>query len=193
VEASERHREIMRAAIARDGDAQRALRDGEAQAAQSAFTDAAALYRESWEAAPPGGYGRIVGMLKSAVLAGGGAEQATYALAELGDEGRDSPTASYARAIAALILGDDAAADENAGAMRSGSDAFGRAADAVAALAEHDQPAYGAAVGAIVRDFEAREEHLTGVPIADTALMLERLAEGRGMAARVNSALLPSG
>ena len=40
-------------------------------------------------------------------------------------------------------------------------------------------------------DFEAREEHLTGVPIADTALVLERLAERRRLAAHPRSALLP--
>jgi len=42
-----------------------------------------------------------------------------------------------------------------------------------------------------VRDFEQRTEHLTGVAIADTALMLERLAGDRGLRAGVRSALLP--
>jgi hypothetical protein len=45
---------------------------------------------------------------------------------------------------------------------------------------------------AIVEDFEGREAHLTGVPIADTALMLERLAERRGLAAHPESLLLPA-
>ncbi len=40
-------------------------------------------------------------------------------------------------------------------------------------------------------DFEGREQHLTGVPFADTALMFERLAERRGMAAGVRSSMLP--
>jgi hypothetical protein len=44
-------------------------------------------------------------------------------------------------------------------------------------------------VDAIVADFEGRDEHLTGVPIADTALMLERLAGG--LASRPASPLLP--
>jgi hypothetical protein len=47
-------------------------------------------------------------------------------------------------------------------------------------------------VAAIVADFEGRDEHLTGVPIADTALMLERLAGARGLAAHPASALLPT-
>jgi hypothetical protein len=44
-----------------------------------------------------------------------------------------------------------------------------------------------------VADFEGREQHLTGVPIADTVLMLERFANARGMASRPVSALLPVG
>ena len=44
----------------------------------------------------------------------------------------------------------------------------------------------------IVADFESRSEHLTGVAIADTALMLERFAARRGLAAHPASALLPS-
>ena len=76
--------------------------------------------------------------------------------------------------------------------MREGSPAFGRAADAIEALADGDGERYAAAVRAIVADFEARDEHLTGVPIADTALMLERLAEHRGIAAHPASALLPA-
>ena len=76
--------------------------------------------------------------------------------------------------------------------MRAGSAAFGRAADAIEALADGDDEAYAAAARAIVADFEGREEHLTGVPVADTALMLERLAEPRGLAAHPRSALLPA-
>ena len=76
--------------------------------------------------------------------------------------------------------------------MRAGSPAFGRAADAITAIAARDADGYAAAVRAIVEDFEQREEHLTGVPVADTALMLERLAEPRGLAAHPASALLPA-
>jgi hypothetical protein len=67
-----------------------------------------------------------------------------------------------------------------------------RGADAIAALADRDPEAYGAAIAAIVDDFAGREAHLTGVPIADTALMLERLAQPRGLACRLASPLLPA-
>jgi len=192
VEQSTRHRELMAAAIDRDAAGQRALLAGDQRAASAEFTAAAELYRQSWELAPPGGYGRLVGMLKSGVLAGGVEGHADYVRAALGDEDLTSPTASYARAIAALIAGDDAAAKRSATGMRAGSEAFGRTGAAIAALCDRDRDAYSSSLRAIVRDFESRDEHLTGVPIADTAVMLERLAEPRGMTARVDSRLLPA-
>jgi predicted O-methyltransferase YrrM len=188
----ELHRDLMRTAIARDADAQRALQAGDDDGARAGFRAAAGFYRESWEAAPPRSYGRLIGMLKSAVLAGGDPEEAAgYARSALADQGADSPPAAYAQALAALIADDDAAARTWAAQMRGGSDVFARTAGAIVALAERDGAAYADALKAIVRDFEQRSEHLTGVAIADTALMLERLAARRGLAAELQSPLLP--
>jgi hypothetical protein len=103
-----------------------------------------------------------------------------------------SPTASYARALAALIVGDDEDALRWSEAMDAGSDAFGRTSRAIVALAQRDERAYGAALREIVGDFEERQGHLTGVAIADTAVMLERLAADRGMTSGVRSPLLPA-
>jgi hypothetical protein len=187
-----RHQDLLTAAIARDGEAHSALMRGDAGAARAAFTDAADLYRQSWEAAPPTSYGRLVGMLKATVLAGESGEAAAdYTRRALGQQDSASPTASYAQALAAVIAGDDQAGAAWAEHMRAGSEAFGRTADAIAALADGDRARYRRAVEAIVRDFEARSEHLTGVPIADTALMLQVLAERRGIAAEIQSAVLP--
>lgn len=190
-----RHQELLTAAIEREGEGQRALMAGDPQTARAALLSAAELYRESWEQAPPRSYGRLVGMLKAIVLSG---EQpgsaATYvrdALADDPDAG-GSPTASYALALAALIAGDDRAANEHSKAMQGASDAFDRTAAAIQALAERDRDAYATAVGQIVRDFEQRSAHLTGVAIADTALALERLAASRGLAAGVQSEVLPA-
>ena len=152
---------------------------------------AARLYRESWEAAPPRSYGRLVGMLKAAVLAGDAEEEARYARVQLGDDDADSPASWYVLAIAALVEGDDSLAERAAAGMEEGSEAFVHAARAVRGLARTDRDEYAAAVGAIVDDFEARDAHLTGVAIADTALMLEQFADRRGMAAAPESALLP--
>ena len=131
-------------------------------------------------------------MLKAAVLAGDAGDAARYARAELGDAA-DSPPAAYALAIAALIEGDDATAARRLPGMRAGSDAMVRAADAIVALLARDAAAYGAAIRAIVADFEQRDEHLTGVPIADTALMLERLAAARGLASGATLAAAAAG
>jgi hypothetical protein len=182
------HADLMREAIAAEARGQRALFAGDPAA--GALKEAAVLYRASWEAAPPGSYGRLIGMLKAAVIADDAREEARYALGSLGEEA-ESPPARYALAIAALVDGDDDTAADAAGGMRGGSPAMVRAADAIAALAARDRAAYAAAIAAIVADFEARDEHLTGVPIADTALMLERLAEPRGLACGARSPLLP--
>jgi hypothetical protein len=132
-------------------------------------------------------------MLKSAVLAGtAGSEAAAYARAELAAADADSVTAAYARALAALMLGDDPGARAAAETMRTGGDAFERTAEAIVALADHDARRYEAALAAIVRDFEARTEHLTGVAIADTALVLATLGARRGITAAVESTVLPA-
>ncbi len=189
---AEPHRELMAAAIARDGEAQRALLRADTALARAAFAAAADSYRASWEAAPPTSYGRLIGMLKSAVLAGGGTAEAEYALAALGDDGSAaSPAAAYAAALAGLIAGHDDVARAAATVMQGGSDAFRRAGEAIAALADGDAAGFGAAVRGIVSDFEQRADHLTGVAVADTALMLAELARRRGVATAVDSPLLP--
>jgi hypothetical protein len=183
------HVEEMQAAIQTDGEAQRLLLGGDAELGAARMREAAARYRTSWELAPPRSYGRLIGMLKAAVIAGDAGEAAAYAREQIGEA--DSPPSHYVLAIAALVTGDDTAARAAAAGMRAGSSPFGRAADAIEALADGDPRRYAAAVREIVTDFEGRAEHLTGVPIADTALMLERLAEARGLAAHPASALLP--
>ena len=183
------HVEEMQAAIRVDGEGLRRLLDGDAQGGTARLRQAAERYRTSWELAPPRSYGRLIGMLKAAVIAGDAGEATAYARAQVGEA--DSPPSHYVLAIAALVTGDDTAARAAAAGMRAGSPPFGRAANAIEALADRDPGRYAAAVREIVTDFEGREEHLTGVPIADTALMLERLAETRGLAAHPASALLP--
>lgn len=185
------HARLQREAVGLEAEAHALLLAGDIDRAGPLLRDAAARYRASWEAAPPRAFGRLIGMLKAAVLAGDAAEPARYARAELGQEG-DSPPSWYALAIAALVEGDDALAARAAEAMREGSEPFQRAAEAIAALAASDRDRYTSAVRAIVDDFAAREAHLTGVAIADTALMLERLAAPRGLGGGVESPLLPA-
>src|SRR5215217_2351466 len=148
------HAEEMQAAIRADGEGLRALLDGDAALGGERLAEAVARYRASWELAPPRSYGRLVGMLKAAVIAGDATEAAAYARAAVPEA--DSPPSSYVRAVAALVEGDDAAAASFADGMRAGSAAFGRAADAITALAARDASAYAAGVRAIVDDFEHR-------------------------------------
>jgi uncharacterized protein len=178
------HEAAMREAIAADGEAQRALLAG--RDAREALRRAAASYRASWEAAPPRSYGRLVGYAKAAILAGD--DPAPYVREQIKEA--DSPPAHWALALAALSAGDDATA--HADGMREGSEAFGRAADAVTALSARDREGFARAIAAIVSDFEQRDTHLTGVAIADTALVLDRIAERYALASHPLSALLPS-
>lgn len=187
----DRHRVLLGEAIALEGEAHRALLAGDALGARDGLRAASDRYRASWDVAPPDAFGRLVGMVKAAVLAGEATTAARFVRSAVGDE-PETPTSAYALAVAALVEGDDALAARAAETMRAGSEAFGRAADAVAALAARDGEAYGTAIEAIVADFEGRDAHLTEVPIADTALMLERLAAGRGLASGRRSPLLPS-
>lgn len=153
----------------------------------------AALYRRARDAylashaeSGPRSWGRLIGALKMAVLAQDGAEDvARQAIADA--EGAEGPAAGYARALAAVIL--DRPPDT--ASMAAAGDAFARTGRALDALAARDAGAYSAALDEIVADFAAREQHLSGVPVADTAMVLERLAEQRGMAAHPASPLVP--
>ena len=193
--ADAEHQQLLRAALEAEAGAHRALLAGDVAAARGAFTETARRYRASWDAAPPRAFGRLIGMLKATLLSGedatGAAEFVLSELGSRGDELVDSPPAAYALALAALIAGDDRGAREAAVAMAAGEEAVARTAPALAELADRDAKAYADALAAIVEDFERRTEHLTGVAIADTALVLERLAEARGIAARPQSPLVP--
>lgn len=181
---------LLQDAIRCEASAQQALLRGDAAQANTRFRAAAERYRASWEVAPPRSYGRLIGLLKASILSGDGGHDAVYVREALGDA-CDSPPACYALAIAALAQGDDTAALPAIEGMREGGEPFARTADAMAALVHGDAEAYAAALDAIVADFAAREQHLTGVAFADTAVMLERLAAPRGLAARPASALMP--
>lgn len=182
------HLDILLAALAIEADGQRLLLAGDDAAGRAGMREASSRYRDSWEVAPPRSFGRLVGMLKAAIIAGDPSDAAAYA-ADLVD--LETPAAAYAAALVALVRGDDAAATSAAAAMDGAGPAFDRAAEAIRALVARDARRYAAAVDAITADFESRTAHLTGVPIADTALMFERLAGDRHVASGARSPLLP--
>ncbi len=182
------HLELLHAALAAEAEGQTILLAG--GRAPEPFARAAAAYRASWEAAPPDAYGRLAGAVKAAILGDDAGATARYVLGQVPADAA-SPVAAYAVAMARLALADDEAAAAAAAGMAAGGEAFERTAAALGALARHDPAAYTDALQAIVADFEGRDAHLTGVAIADTAVMLERLAEPRGMQAALASRVLP--
>jgi len=140
-------------------------------------------HRESYEGAPPGSWGRLIGAMKARLLAGdrdGAAADAAWALDQLG-EGVESPIGRYATALALLVLGRDAEAEPLARGLAAAEFPSDVAA-ALAGLAAHDADGYAAAVRSVLASFEERDEYLEGIPAADTVLVLQALAAPRGLA-----------
>ena len=154
---------------------------------------AAERYRESWEDAPPGSWGRPIGAIKARVLAGdwvGAETDARWAL-EAGAATSDSPIGRYAAALACGVLGDWDGMRVHADYARTHEAFPGEVADALAFVAAEDVVGYVEAVEAVLESFETRDEHLEDLPVADTVLVLQALAGRRGMAAELESELLP--
>ena len=155
---------------------------------------AAARYRESWDGAPAGSWGRPIGAMKALVIAGdlsGSQDAARWAL-EAGAPDAEGPIGRYAAALALLVLGDDDEARAHADAVRRRDDFPEDVGDALAYLAAQDVVGYAEAVEQVLESFATREEYLEDLPIADTVLVLQALAQRRGIAAELSSPLLPS-
>jgi hypothetical protein len=145
---------------------------------------AAARWRESWEHAAPDSWGRPIGALKAVLIARRYAEVeelSRWALEE-GTTTADSRIGRYAGAVALLALGRWVEARHIAEGLRCREGFPPAVADALAAIAAGDQAGYGAAVDVVLESFESRDEYLEGVPVADTVLALQALAERRGIA-----------
>jgi hypothetical protein len=190
-----RQKQLVRAAAAATGAGLARLMQGRRAEAAGWFARSAERFRESFVDAPPGSWGRPIGAVKARLLAGdrAGAEtDARWALAQAPGES-ESPIARYAAALAHLAVAEDEQAGGFAERLREEpEEAFPRpVADALAALATHDGEAYGDAVVRVLRSFEERDAYLEGIPVADTVIVLDALAEPRGIAVRPSSPLLP--
>lgn len=159
------------------------------------FARAAARWRASWELAPPDAWGRPVGAVKAALLAGDEAaveELARWSL-EHGAATADSPIGRYAGSLALLALGRWAEARHVAQTLRARDDFPPRVADALTTIAAEDVVGAIEAIEDVVESFETRTDHLEDVPVADTALVLAVLAKRRGIAVELPaSPVLPS-
>ena len=192
-DGDERQRQLTRMGNAAWAAGLSYLMLGRAAEAQGWLLRAAERYRESWPDAPPESWGRPIGAMKARLIAGdleGAREDARWAL-DAGAEKSDSPIGVYAAALAHLVLGDDAAARGLAERLVGPADFPTAVADSLVALAGADGPGYETASAALVADFESREEFLEDVPVADTVLALQQLADRRGLAGRLASPLLP--
>ena len=79
----------------------------------------------------------------------------------------------------------------HADAIRIRDDFPADVGDALAYLAAQDVVGYTEAVESVLASFEAREEYLEDMPVADTVLVLQALARRRGIEVELSSPLLP--
>ena len=194
-EPDPRQKQLVRAAMAAGGAGLARLMQGRGAEAAGWFARSAERYRESWQDAPPASWGRLIGALKSRILAEDweGAEADARWVLEQDPAAGDSPIGAYAAALGRLVLGEDRQAAELAETLRAAhEDAFpAPVAEAIAGLAAGDAGDYAVGCAAVLASFEAREVYLEDLPVADTVIVLEALAERRGMATHPSSSLLP--
>lgn len=192
-DSDERQRQLTRVANAAAGAGLALLMAGRADEAAQWFDRAARRYRDSYEDAPPGSWGRPIGALKARLLAGDwpGAEgEARWALDE-GAAGSESPIGRYAGTLALLALERYDDARPVADSLRERDDFPPDTADALATLAAEDVSGYAYALERVLESFERRDAYLEDMPVADTVIVLQALAGRRGMAADLSSPLLP--
>ena len=161
------------------------LMAGDRDGAREWLRRSADRYRESWDVGDgTDAWGRPIGAMKALLIAGEDATGVARWTLEtcLGVRHLDmsvSPIGRYAGALALLVLGRDEQAAEVAATLGEGFP--GDVADALRALAAHEEDAYRAAVDSIRRSFDTREAFLEDVPVPDTSLVLDALAGRRDL------------
>ena len=132
--------------------------------------------------------------MKARLIAGdfeGARADARWAI-EVGAGESESPIGRYAAALARLVLAEDAAAAALVPTFAEAESIPPAVSGSLGALAANDASAYEGAIRALVLDFEAREEFLEDVPVADTVLALQALAVERAISVSLTSSVLPS-
>jgi hypothetical protein len=188
-----RQRQLTRLGNAAYGAGLAAYAAGEPSFARDWLGRAAERYRESWEDAPPGSWGRPIGAIKARILgadAAGAERDAKWALAERAADA-ESPIGRYAAVLALLVLRRDEEARVVADGLRTAEGFPHDVGDALATIAADDRVGYAEAIASVLSSFETRDEYLEDVPIADTVMVLQTLAAARDLAADIASPLLP--
>jgi hypothetical protein len=192
-DADSRQRQLTRLANAANGAGLALLMAGRRDDGAAWLERAADRYRESFADAPPDSWGRPIAAMKARLLAddaGGAREDARWAL-DAGAATSTSPIGRYAAALACLVLGDDVGARIHADAIRTRDDFPHDVGDALAFVAAHDPIGYTNAIELVLASFEQRDDYLEDMPVADTVLVLQALAERRGLHVALSSSLLP--
>lgn len=192
-DSDDRQRQLTRMGNAAYGAGLGYLMLGDREQGAAWLTRAAATYRESYADAPPGSWGRRIAMIKASILAEDWSAAEDFARLTLEDGAADaeSPIGRYAAALALLTLGQDEDARPLASSLRERGDFPGDVADALATLAAEDTLGYTYAIESVLESFDTREEYLEDVPVADTVIVLQALAERRDIVAELASPLLP--
>ena len=188
-----RQRQLTRMGNAALGAGLSELMNGNTGSAKEWFARAVDRYRESFELAPPGSWGRPIAILKARLLADdwNSAEADARWTLEQGAADADSPTGQYAATLALLVLARDEEARVLADGLRTREDFPAAVGDALAFIAAEDPAGYVEAVETVLESFETREDYLEDLPVADTVIVLQRLAGRRTMVAELSSPLLP--
>jgi tetratricopeptide (TPR) repeat protein len=188
-----RQRQLARMGNAAAGVGLARLMGGDTEEAREWFARAVERYRESYELAPPGSWGRPIAILKARILAGDwdGAESDARWTLEQSAADAESPIGRYAATLALLVLGRDDEARVLAEGLRTRDDFPAPVGAALAFIAAGDPLGYIDAIEAVLDSFETREDYLEDLPAADTVVVLQALAARRDMAAELTSPLLP--
>jgi hypothetical protein len=188
-----RQRQLTRMGNAAAGVGLARLMGGDTEAAREWFARAVERYRESYELAPPGSWGRPIAILKARILAGDwdGAESDARWTLEQDAANAESPIGRYAATLALLVLGRDEEARVLANGLRMRDDFPAPVGDALAYIAAEDRLGYIEAIAGVLESFATREDYLEDLPAADTVVVLQALAARRDMAAELSSPLLP--
>jgi hypothetical protein len=192
-DADARQKQLTRMGNAAGGAGLAFLMQGDRDQASHWLHRAAETYRASINGAPAGSWGRPIGAMKALVLAGdwpAAEDAATWAL-ELGAEEAETSIGRYAAALALLILGRDHDAIVHVDAIRTRDDFPKDVGESLAFIAAQDVVGYIYAIESVLESFETRDEYLEDIPVADTVLVLQALAERRALTAELSSPLLP--
>jgi hypothetical protein len=192
-DADARQRQLTRLGNAAGGAGLALLAQGRMAEAADWLARASERYRESWDDAPPGSWGRPIGMLKARLLAGdwdAAREEARWTL-EQGAAAAESPIGRYAACLASLVLERWEDARVLADGLRLDAGFPHDVGDALAFIAAQDRLGYVEAAESVLTSFETREAYLEDIPLADTVLVLQALAARHDIAAELDSPLLP--